>query len=888
MIKDTAKQYISYGLQPIPLRDKGDQIKRPYVNTWTNLSQEILTPEEADRLFTKKRIREETITTVNKVTGKPERGIICYDIPKWIGIMTGTVSGELEVIDVDCKYDLTGTLWTDFLRLIGDNIPPEVKSSLVIAKTLSGGYHIYYRSEIIEGNMKLARRPTTPGEREKTYKEKLKDRLPEEKARKAGNEDKVRVLIETRGEGGYVVAPPTPGYTFIQGSPDRIPTITPEIREIILTVAKSFNTLEEVELHSTNNPSKKSRERVKQKKENLPGLGVNEWEGSGAFEDYNDKGDIGELLVNGHGWSKVTETMDRIIFKHPATKHKTSANWHKDKRTFICWSDSTVFEAERAYNLVQVYTILEHGGDYSKASQKLYEMGYGEKKTKQTAPGPEPAPGAKPTEPKVTQAGDKFYIDYDNNTLGGKIEEILKDHEGNRIYLRKDRGEAMPVYKYRLKALIDKYAEIEHPDRGLSAEDQDGLIEEAVTTAKGLNPIDRDRFTKSFIALLGDPLKLTEESVKGVIERLKYKEDKDKQAREFNAMLSEVTDLHSKGATDKAIELIEANVKKVKLTDRDTEFSSLMVPTNEGEVSRRIRSKPDSLNSGYTIGEEELLLPSGSLSIFAGPTSHGKTSLLINMALNVANKNPEKEIHFFSYEEDRDTILLNTLNSYIGEDISDNNTKSIKHYFTTGEDKYIKTVHRELFKSKKDKFFKELITPRRLNIHYTSYDSDTLIQAIRYLHEHTNVGAIFIDYIQLLNLPKGKYKTYSRQEEIKEVCIALKDIAVETGLPLILGAQFNREVVNQLRIHATKIGEAGDIERIANLIVGFWNNNFPQLEVTAGEKKEIKDKDIELTSTLYTVVLKNRGGRVGLEEVLLWNGNARKVTNRPKLDGIAF
>jgi len=74
--------------------------------------------------------------------------------------------------------------------------------------------------------------------------------------------------------------------------------------------------------------------------------------------------------------------------------------------------------------------------------------------------------------------------------------------------------------------------------------------------------------------------------------------------------------------------------------------------------------------------------------------------------------------------------------------------------------------------------------------------------------------------VQLLNLPEGKYKTYSRQEEIKEICIALKDVAVETGLPIILGAQFNREVVNQLRIHATKIGEAGDIERIANLIVG--------------------------------------------------------------------
>ncbi len=67
----------------------------------------------------------------------------------------------------------------------------------------------------------------------------------------------------------------------------------------------------------------------------------------------------------------------------------------------------------------------------------------------------------------------------------------------------------------------------------------------------------------------------------------------------------------------------------------------------------------------------------------------------------------------------------------------------------------------------------------------------------------------------------GKNKYGSRQEEIKQICLDLKDVAVETGLPLILGAQFNREVVNPARLHYTKIREAADIEQIANLIIGF-------------------------------------------------------------------
>jgi hypothetical protein len=46
------------------------------------------------------------------------------------------------------------------------------------------------------------------------------------------------------------------------------------------------------------------------------------------------------------------------------------------------------------------------------------------------------------------------------------------------------------------------------------------------------------------------------------------------------------------------------------------------------------------------------------------------------------------------------------------------------------------------------------------------------------------VELYYIDYIQLLNLPDGKI--YSRQEEIKQICIALKDGSRE-GLPIILG-----------------------------------------------------------------------------------------------------
>lgn len=443
--------------------------------------------------------------------------------------------------------------------------------------------------------------------------------------------------------------------------------------------------------------------------------------------------------------------------------------------------------------------------------------------------------------------------------------------------------DARAYYEYKLQQIINKYKEIQdyNPFGTLYKRDTDNLLEEVVELASKIpNPIDRDQYKKLFTSLEAiKELGITEESLSITVDRLTSTRDRAVRDKDFTKLLGKAKELHDKGETVTALDLLDSNVKEIKLQDKATEFSSLLIPVKENELIQRLIDKPDSLKSGYTIGGEELLLPSGAISVFCAPTSHGKTTFLINTALNIAQSNIGKEVHLFSYEEDRDSILINALNTYLDEEISSNNRRTLKSYFTTGSTEYIKSQSRDYFTPTKNKFFTELIDNKKLNIHYTNYNSDTLIEAIRYLHKHANPGAIFIDYIQLLNLPEGKYKTYSRQEEMKEICIALKDLAVETGLPIILGAQFNRKVTNQLQIHATQIGEAGDIERIANLIVGFWNNTFKPLNPTEIELRDINSKGANTPNSLYTVVLKNRGGRVGLEEILSFNGNTGKIKN---------
>ncbi|PRY13737.1 Toprim domain-containing protein [Pontibacter ummariensis] len=438
---------------------------------------------------------------------------------------------------------------------------------------------------------------------------------------------------------------------------------------------------------------------------------------------------------------------------------------------------------------------------------------------------------------------------------------------------------ASPSYEYRLQSIMAKYGAVEEEKGTLEAKDIDNLLDEVVAAAvKIKRPVERDIYIRLFITHGGiSHYGITTESMAATVDRLQYKEDRAKQEQEFKKLLEDVKGLQGKGDVNKALDLLSRRSTEIKAKGREVEFSSLLLPVKEADITQRQRSKPDSLATGYSIGGEDLLLPSGAISIFAAPTSHGKTTVLVNVALNVVEAYPNKEFHIFSYEEDADSILINALNTYIGRPVADNNRKRIKDFYTSGDERYFTPGNASLFHSARQRFFNELVTPRRLNVHYSGYDSDTLLQAITYLHKTTNIGGVFIDYMQLLRKGTG-FKFPSRQEELKQICLDLKDLSVETGLPIILGAQFNREVTSQLKIHPTKISEAGDIERVANLIVGFWNNNFKPI-ATDAELREINSKGCDSRDTIYTTVLKNRGGEVGTEDLWSFHGNSGKISN---------
>ena len=172
---------------------------------------------------------------------------------------------------------------------------------------------------------------------------------------------KRQVLIETRGEGGYVIAPPSPGYKYIQGEPGNIPTITTEERDILFSISKSFNELEEIK-----------------PKVNTPTSTTYSSTGLSPFEDYNQRGDVVGLLES-KGWRVVNRQGQRInLLRSGSTDSKTSGNYHTGLKVLRVFSSSTEFNPDKGYSPSQVFSLLECNGDNKLTYRRLLELGYGE------------------------------------------------------------------------------------------------------------------------------------------------------------------------------------------------------------------------------------------------------------------------------------------------------------------------------------------------------------------------------------------------------------------------------------------------------------------------------------------------------------------------------
>jgi hypothetical protein len=876
-IKENKLSILTLGKTPDP-KNPGEYFeqKRPALLKWEPLQNKPI--ENPEDLFTGKLVNSKL----------PIYGL---------GVITGAVNGNLEVIDVDTKYDIKGGIWEALKKGIQDTLPHLLEQFLIV-QTVSGGYHIYYRCEKIAGNQVFAIREATPEEKLEKPKEKIKP------------------LIETRGEGGYIVAPPTPNYKSIQGSYSSIPDITPEERETLFSICRSLT--QYVKPQSTATLSTYST--TISNSEDTPFIAYNQ-EGASV---------VIPLLVS-HDWKEVERNGDRIKVKRPGESTAySSGDFHIGKNLLKVFSSSTDFEPEKGYSPASVFCILECGGDWKLAYSKLLEQGYGKpiqgdrvsRSLLQTETisvnavnnvnsKPITAPGEILTKEALTESLGDIYI----SSPTGSREETLKaiaiaEETGKKIYIVRDGGKILKTYEYKLEETFSKYIEIQADREELTAPEKDQFIEELLTIASRLKGIDRDLYLKrlsdtDYIKELG----LTPETMEEAIEKIRDTEKTQDLYKKTGELTRKAQELLDQNKPEQALKLLQEDTTKLsKLRTKDF-VSEILRATSREDILEEIKNSPEGLKSGYFVGKidngnlkysEEWLITAGGLTAIAGATNHGKTDFLINTCLNVCKNYPKKKFIYLTYEQSRRDIYLRFCNSFCEVDITtgNGNVRAIKNHHRYGTVEKLTALTEYL--EKEAKFYTDYIDSGRLIVQQVDYNSDEINGTIEQLcKQDSSIGGFFIDYYQKLELPKENKKQENRVEELKEIGKKLNKLSIDTGIPIVLGAQFNRKVMSPEDMFAQNIGEAGDIERILDTLIAIWNTSkklrkhekeealsledrgIARLQGT-GEyngKTEIK-KLVRIPGNLYIEVLKSRDTETGLEALLSYNGKLGSIKNK--------
>lgn len=286
---------------------------------------------------------------------------------------------------------------------------------------------------------------------------------------------------------------------------------------------------------------------------------------------------------------------------------------------------------------------------------------------------------------------------------------------------------------------------------------------------------------------------------------------------------------------------------------RIKEALRVIKPYGLNDLERNIIQTPEGLKTGYKSIDSLIRIPQGAITIIASRPSHGKTTFLMNLFLNMTDIYKDKRFFFFSYEERKSQIGIKLLNILSGGVLDENqNITQLQEYIKAQSKAY-----REIEKGKKK--FETLTENGRLWIIDDPLDVDGLVDTIIYLKEtYNNVGAVFIDYIQKVKI-EDRFNT--RQLEIQKISERILETANSLSLPIILGAQVNREVKDFKDLTLDKLRDLRDIVQDANLIIGLFNKAMQRAQET---KESLKKSIVDLNLT----IMKNRNGAVNQDFIL--------------------
>ena len=242
------------------------------------------------------------------------------------------------------------------------------------------------------------------------------------------------------------------------------------------------------------------------------------------------------------------------------------------------------------------------------------------------------------------------------------------------------------------------------------------------------------------------------------------------------------------------------------------------------------------LGTGYTGLDNELAgLQPSELVIVAARPSMGKTALALNIAENVALRHREP-VAIFSLEMSKESLLLRLLASEARVDA---------HKFRTGH----------MNKEDWGKVTAALAQLGEAPIWIDDSASSTVLEMgakARRLKRDRGLSLMIVDYLQLVT-PTGSRRSSNRQEEVSGISRALKGLAKELKIPVVVLSQLTRAPEREERKpQLADLRESGAIEQDADVVLFINRPNFYKTDIPDEERAQAE-----------LIIAKQRNGPTG-------------------------
>lgn len=260
-----------------------------------------------------------------------------------VGVICGAVSGDLEMFELEGRFMAEyADAWMDAIRAAGlELLFQKLRSGLhIISPSL--GRHIYHR--VIDGpalgNTKLALNANS------------------------------ETLIETRGEGGFVILAPSHGTTHPTGQPwvikegafDRIPAITTAERDALHAVARQFNT-------HTPPPPPANTHRTPVRALSGP-LSGDSWQDATAAHIAAHT--PLQALLEGYGWRySHQDAHGRVLMTRPGKTEGVSASINTNQRLMVFSTSTALATGPTTHDHIDIIAAYEHQGDRQAAMRDI-------------------------------------------------------------------------------------------------------------------------------------------------------------------------------------------------------------------------------------------------------------------------------------------------------------------------------------------------------------------------------------------------------------------------------------------------------------------------------------------------------------------------------------